>query len=194
MCRGMRDKCEKKTGTASGNRHCFAGTACVVYNETMDVYTTQHYAVQFCQCLSFTKKETIPLVKEAYTDAVSLEVTIQRWYRDFEKGWESGELKPKNHFARISTLTPSPPTTITTSRFELSQTSCTHLECRCKEFWPKRSEWKECVVPGCHISSRDWTTFIYEISIPRLVFHVQRWSSTRWMRPEPRKMRASKEL
>ncbi len=47
-----------------------------------------------CGSILFTKKETITLVKEAYPGTVSPDVTIQRWYRDFEKGRESGELKP----------------------------------------------------------------------------------------------------
>ncbi len=45
----------KKTGTVSGNRDCFAEAVGVIYNETMDAYTAQSYAVQFCQCLSFTR-------------------------------------------------------------------------------------------------------------------------------------------
>ncbi len=45
---------EEKPGTASGNRHCFTKTVCVIYDKTVDVYTVQQYAVQFCQRLSFT--------------------------------------------------------------------------------------------------------------------------------------------
>ncbi len=72
----MRDEHEKKIGTVSGNRHCFTENVCIVYNETMDTYTAQYYVVQFCQHLSFTEKETITLVKEAYPDAVPPDVTI----------------------------------------------------------------------------------------------------------------------
>ncbi len=117
MCRGTRDKCKKKPGRASGNRHCFTETVSSMTKQW--TYTAQCYAVQFCQCLSFTKEETITLVKEAYPDADPSDVTIWQWYRDFENGRESKKLKPrsgsKNQFAWMSTLTPSPPSLKTTA-------------------------------------------------------------------------------
>ncbi len=70
---------QEKTGTASGNRHCFAETVCAIYDKTMDTHTAQCYVVQFCQYLSFTKKDTIALVKEAYSDAVPPDVTVWQW-------------------------------------------------------------------------------------------------------------------
>ncbi len=50
LCRFLRNiLCNLETCTGS-----------VIYDETMDTYIAQHYAVQFCQCFNFTKKKKKP--------------------------------------------------------------------------------------------------------------------------------------
>ncbi len=110
----------------------------------------------------FYKKETIVLIKEAYSD-ISPDVTIQ-WCSRIQRIKASQWKQKICSFIQLSTLTPLPLSskTITISQFEPSQTRCTYRKCRGKEFLPRSTEWKKCVLRRCHTLGSVRRTIVYK--------------------------------
>ncbi len=179
---------EKKPVTVSGNRHFFAETVRVIYNETMDAYIARCYAIQFCQCLSFTKK------RDSHIGERSLSWCCPTWFDNpamIQRLWEgtrirrikASQWKQKIYqFARISILTLSPLSSkrTTTSQFEPLQTAAHIPNVGAKNFDQGARNEKNVFFVGAACLVGVGEPSVTKSSISRLVFHVRRWSSAHW--------------